>query len=606
MLWSSIYKQLLVSLLSLSAAASARLLCDPPHATYDYVIVGGGTAGLAVANRLSANPDISVAVIEAGRSQLDNASIAQTANYFTSFFTDVDWAYPSSPQIFSGDRSLVYSSGRALGGTSTINGATYIRAEKAQIDAWGQLGNDGWDWETLWPYYLKSEKFFEPPADQLEATGFTFEEDLHSDIGYVGVGIINITMQNNAHDVLNATTQALGIPWNQDMNGGDIRGFSLFPSTVDGNISIRADAARSYYQPIKERQNLHLYLNTIADRLLLDEDVEGDSLATGVVVHEVNETQTTIIRASREIVLSAGSLKSPIILENSGVGNPQLLNVMGIPVQIALPTVGENLQDQPNSQIIIAANTTYTGYTPFVVFVTAEDLFGDNTTAVSVDIASSIPSYAQKIDDESNYAYPQGAVQRQLEIQADLIFNQSVPVAEILLIPLETAFLGVFWGMLPFSRGSVHLSSSKASSWGPEPRINPNFFMLEWDELLQVATARKVREIAGQAPLADLLGQEITPNTTTVPVDADVATWSKFLKANFNSNYHPVGTCAMMSRELGGVVDANLKVYGTKNVRVVDASVLPFQVDAHLTSTIYAVAERASDLILASYDSRTA
>ncbi|KAF2151624.1 GMC oxidoreductase [Myriangium duriaei CBS 260.36] len=568
---------------------------------FDYVVVGGGTCGLVVANRLSADPHITVAVIEAGNSQLNNASVSQVENYFTSLDTDIDWQYQSTSQQFTNNRTLTFQAGKALGGTSNINGATYVRAQKAQIDAWEQLGNSGWKWDALWPYYLKSENFTEPSLQQLESTGFTYNSDNHGYHGPLHTGITNLTMENQAHVILNMTAQAQQIPFNQDLNGGDIRGFSLFPSTVDATLNIRSDAARSYYQTIMHRPNLFVFENTVAHKLLWREDCSDSRSAAGVLVRHQNQTALTTIQA-REVILSAGSLKSPIILENSGVGNPRILKLLDIPVEVDLPAVGENLQDQPNTIMNAEFTGNFSGYTPFVMYLNALDLFGQDFDAVSQKIAADISTYATAISEGSHGTIQATIVERQLRIQADLIFNRSVPVTEILWVPAQPVILAAFWGLLPFSRGSVHLAGTVAKSTpdlDPVPVINPNFFMLEWDAILQAATAEKVRSLLHQVPLSGMVGAENAPNVTKVPLGADVDTWLSWFKEIYTPNNHPIGTCAMMSRELGGVVDPNLIVYGTKNVRVIDASVLPFQIDGHLTSTLYALAERASDLILA-------
>ncbi|KAF2164106.1 GMC oxidoreductase [Zasmidium cellare ATCC 36951] len=564
---------------------------------YDYLIVGGGTCGLVLANRLTESPNVTVAVIEAGDSVKDSYNVTQIENYFVNLGTSIDWAYPSVPQEYTDGKVLTFNAGKALGGTSTINGATYVRASRAQIDAWEDLGNEGWNWDSLWPYYLKSEHF-QPPTPDLVAKGAEYEASAHGTGGHVGVGWSNYTMGGNAHSVINQTYQNLGIPYNRDQSTGDLHGFSVFPSTIDSKLEIRSDAARSYWYSIESRPNLHLFTNTLAEKIqwsaLKPQPKTSKLAASGVQVRPISGGDSRTITARKEVILSAGSHKSPGMLERSGFGNPNILSKMGIPLKYNLPAVGDGLQDQPNVVILANASTNWTGYTPYVTYPTASDLFGANTSNVARHVSDQIPAYAATIASKSNNATTADVVQKQLRIQVDLIFNKSIPVGEILTVPSETQILAAFWLLLPFSRGSTHISSTNTSD---APLISPNFFMLDWDAIGQTAIANLVRRAFHTGPLGEYTGADITPNTTVVPNGAGVEQWLPYFKQSYTPNNHPVSTCAMMSHELGGVVDPELVVYGTQNVRVVDASVLPFQINGHLTSTLYAVAERASDLI---------
>ena len=241
-------------------------------------------------------------------------------------------------------------------------------------------------------------------------------------------------------------------------------------------------------------------------------------------------------------------------------------------------------------------NHNTTGYPPYVTSATATDLFGTNTSSVEATLRASIPAYAAAVAANSGNASSVSALTTLFTIQADLIFTQNTPLAEILSVPVAGAleFLTSFWVLLPFARGSVHIQSANTSA---PPAINPNFFQFPFDVSAQAATGRFVRRAFATAPLSTYVTAELLPGLATVPPDASDETWGAWLKSVYGPNHHPVGTAAMMARELGGVVDPELRVYGTANVRVVDASVLPFQVCGHLTSTLYAVAERAADII---------
>jgi len=296
--------------------------------------------------------------------------------------------------------------------------------------------------------------------------------------------------------------------------------------------------------------------------------------------------------------VSTGSLRTPILLEHSGVGNPEVLKKFSIKNVINLPSVGENLQDQTNVVISASAKGNFSGYPAYATSLNADDLFGIDKMAVYQQTLSEIPSYASIISKASHGALSAENQEKLLRTQLNLIFNQSTPVAEILSAFASTPASGIgalpFWGLLPFARGSVHISSTNISA---EAAINPNFFMLQWDQRLQVATARLAREFLATKPLSSIIQAELGPGAA-VPVNASAEVWMEWMK-NYSPNYHPVGTAAMMAKELGGVVDHELKIYGTSNVRIVDASVLPFQVCGHLTSTLYALSEKAADIIKA-------
>lgn len=527
-IWDSVYRQAVMRTILVPLLALASAFANTQDA-YDYIVVGGGTCGLVLANRLTEDPHVTVAVIEAGESVKDSYNVTQIQNYFASVGTSIDWGYQSVPQEYTNDRVLTFNAGKALGGTSTINGATYVRASRAQIDTWEEMGNKGWNWNSLWPYYLKSEHFYRPTPD-LVAKGVDYEASAHGLNGRVGVGWSNYTMGGNAHTILNETYQHVGIPYNKEQGTGNIHGFSLFPNTINSDLEIRSDAARSYLYSIESRPNLRLLTNTLAERIEWQKPSSkpgSKQKAIGVQVRSVAGGNSRIVKARREVILSAGSHKSPGMLERSGVGNPEILQQMGIPVKLALPAVGNGLQDQPNNILIANASTNWTGYPPFVTYATVLDLFGANTSNVAAHVNGQILAYAATIASKSNNAITADVVQKLLRIQADLIFNKNIPVAEIITVPSETQILAASWVLLPFSQGSTHISSKDTSE---PPHINPNFFMLDWDGIAQTAIANLIRRVFHTGPLSQYTGADITPNTTIVPNGAGVEDWLPFLK----------------------------------------------------------------------------
>lgn len=474
----------------------------------------------------------------------------------------------------------------------------YTRAESNQIDAWETLGNAGWNWKSLFPYYLKSETFQVPNAEIAASTHIAYDLDYHGTDGPVDVAFLSTNTNSSYPSSMNSTYKALGLHWNEDGTNGSMVGFGPFAKTVNQDLYVRCDAARAYYYPYENRTNLQVLLNTTANKLTWA-GTNGTATANGVEITSSDGT-ISVVKANREVILSAGSLKSPLLLELSGVGNPAVLSQYGIETVVDLPTVGENLQDQINNELDYTPPSNFTatydgGGAQFVAYPAANHVFGGDSAAAAADLKAQLAAYAEAVASANGNVTKASDLLEFFEMQYDLIFgSHEVPYAEILIYISDGAWGAQYWGLLPFSRGSIHIGQANSTA---NARINPNFFMLDYDLELQVQTAKFIREVFATEPFAAVAGTEATPGFDTVPHDADVATWRSWATSAYRSNFHPVATAAMMPREKGGVVDSELKVYGTSNVRVVDASVVPFQVCGHLVSTLYAIAERASDII---------
>jgi choline dehydrogenase-like flavoprotein len=583
----------------LSNLTPLTLLLTMPLCTaqtsYDYIIIGGGTAGLVLANRLSTNPNLTVAVIEAGASVLNNPNVTSVTSYGLSLNSPIDYADVSAPQKYTGNRTLQYNAGKALGGTSAINGMTYLRAESVQIDAWEELGNEEWSWEDLLPFYLKSESF-QSPTEEQSANGATFEHSAHGYEGPVAVGWSKYLTGQNVFSILRQTSEALGYPFNEDPNDGTMAGFSTWPLTLNASTSTREDAARAYYHGVADsRPNLHVYLNTTARRIVWSSQYPSSTSKVSAVGVETtsstNITSTISLAKKGEVILSAGSIRSPLLLEASGVGHPSVLKNLDIDVIIDLPGVGA-MQDQPNSAIAYASPVNFTGYPSFVTYATASDLFGSDLPSISSSVYANLSDYAARIIADAGpfAATTQENQERILKVHADVIFaeNSTVPLAEMIWFPGAGSIASAFWNLLPFSRGYIHTTS------GGKPDIQPNMFQLPIDELVQTAAAQRVRELFATPPLSEYVTAELVPDTNTVPpgVGYKDPAWGAWVKATYGTNNHPISTCAMMSKELGGVVDSEGRLYGAGNVRVVDASIIPMQVSGHLSATVYAAAEK--------------
>lgn len=499
------------------------------------------------------------------------------------------------------NRTLPYSAGKALGGTTAINGMTYLRAEKAQIDAWEELGNQGWNWDNIHKYYLAQEGF-QPPNEEQRKNGATYRDEAHGYKGELSTGFTPYLVGQGFFDILKATSGALSYPLNIDANDGTMRGFNTWPMTLDASKAIREDAARAFYYPIAEsRPNLHVFLNTTAKKILWDAPgYSVTEMVAGGVEVVTSGNSTEVIRATGEVIMSAGSIKSPAILEHSGIGNKAVLGPLGIKTVISQPHLGSNLHEQPNIGIVYASPTNWTGYPTFIDYLTASDLFGDDLPALAEEIRANISDYADTILAEYASNTTTMEIQKQLlKHQVDLIFDpkSTVPLAEILWFPVGNNIVAQFWNLLPLSRGSIHITTADPLM---PPSIDPKLFQLHIDTFVLAAISIHVRDFFTTAPLSGHVTSELSPGFEAVPRNASWRdpSWETWMKNTSSTNTHPLSTCAMMSKELGGVVDKEGKVYGTKNVRVVDASVFPTQISGHLSASVYALAGRFADIIL--------
>lgn len=470
-----------------------------------------------------------------------------------------------------------------------------MRPSSSQMNLWPSYGLE-MDWNTLFNSSKKGEAF-QPPSSQLTAMGACYETSSHGFDGPLSTCISPHMIRGDVHEIFNSTFQALGIPPICDLNGGDLLGFAVQMTTQDGVADVREDAARAYYYPFKERPNLVAMVNTTGTRILWS-DVTKNNKSTAIGVEVTNQSgETSIVHANREVVLSAGAIRSPAILEHSGIGNPDILSKLSIPVTIELPAVGENLQDQTVISVLASTIRNYTGFPVFVAHTSLHDLFGNQTRTVYQETLAKIPDYAAQIAASNGGASNATTQEYILRSQLDLLMHSNTPTSEIAPLVLGNLIGGVFWPLQPFSRGSVHITSSNATIL---PAIDAQFLSIDFDKQVAVATARFVREFLTTAPVSGILDvSTIQPSFESVPKDASDDVWLDWIRveSGLGPNYHHLGTCAMLPKDMGGVVDNDFRVYGTENVRVVDMSVVPVQVAGHSTALLYGVAEWAAQKI---------
>ncbi|KAF8154931.1 hypothetical protein B0H34DRAFT_753101 [Crassisporium funariophilum] len=569
--------------------------------TFDYIVVGAGLAGTTVAARLAENGGVTVLLIEAGADNRNDPRVYDIYRYGEAFNSELTWSWPTTE-----GRSIL--GGKTLGGGTSINGAAYTRGLNAQYDAWSTLlepseASVGWNWQGVWGYMKKSESFSAPNSDQA-AKGAQFIDSYH---GYSGP--VQVTYPNQMYGgpqqtaFINTIVGLTGIKRYKDLNGGTPNCVSITPLSInwhDGDH--RSSSIMAYLTPVEGARTNWL---TLTSHQVTKINWNAGSIpltASGVEFAPASGGSTRYTAfARREVIVAAGAIQTPALLQLSGIGDSNVLNPLGITTRIDLKSVGKNLQEQPMN-IFGAGGNGFDlggrGPSDAIAFPNIYEIMGSQANATVAKIRSSIATWAASQADSGLNA---AALEQIFQVQADLIINNNAPVAELFYDTGYPATLGILlWNLLPFSRGAVKLTSSDPFTY---PQVKVNYFSVDVDLDIQAAGARLSRKILTTAPLSSLSTGETIPGSA-VPDNAERGTdadWKTWIKREYMSVAHPVGTASMMKRSLGGVVNAQLKVYDTTNVRVVDASVLPLQVSAHLSATLYGVAEKAADLIKASW-----
>ncbi|VDC03214.1 unnamed protein product [Peniophora sp. CBMAI 1063] len=614
-------------LAALPHIAHAAVTTDPSLAsnrTSDYIILGGGTAGLALAGRLSEDPDVSVLVIEAGPDNRTSA-LESVVDFPVALGSALDWTYGTV------DGKAV-SGGKTLGGSSSINGGTWTRGAKAQYDAFSALlepedADKGWDWDGLQHYMKKAERFA-PPNTTQRALGATFEPEAHGTDGPVHAAFPTDMFYGPADPYfIDTISNITGIKRIPDASGGNPNGVVYVPDSLNKfDNDSRSSSAAAYLTPVEHaRTNWLTLVEHTATRILFapsntsasasSSPSQSNLTATSVqfaATPPVNSTSNIdedaavfyTAHATREVILAAGALRTPALLQLSGIGDAALLESLGIDVLLDLKGVGKNLQEQTNAVMAAVGNGEFEagglGPNSVIALPSIYDLFGANASAKIDEMNGSLDTWAE--EQAHNFGAGPGALLEVFKVQAGLIANDSAPIAELFYDVQEAPDTLIFalWNLLPFSRGNVFISTTNPFL---PPSININWFTVPFDLTVQIAAARLARAVFSTPPLNSLVDGFALPTEQDVPENASDAQWASWMLSNFGANSHPIGTAAMLRRTLGGVVDASLKVYGTANVRVVDASILPIQLSAHLSGTVYGVAEKAGDIIKAAHTS---
>lgn len=580
---------------------------------FDYIIVGGGTAGLVVAARLTENPDTTVCVIEAGKDHSCNVDTIIPGFALKNLGSpELDWAFQTSPQSHLNGRRIPLSRGKGLGGSSILNIMAISRGNAKEYDAFEALGSPGWNWDSLLQYFKKSETFTATP-EQLSTVGINPDPKAHGSEGPLQISVARWLSEVNTP--FRSTLNALGIQNNPDNLSGDNVGVSGVYQSIHPSEVVRSSSASAYYQPNKSRSNLRVITNAHATRVLFDSDKrEGKLVATGVQYSK--DGFTFAVSAKKEVIISAGSFQSPQILELSGIGNKNVLEANGVPVLYDLPSVGQNLQDHfwiPYTQEVDDKVDSLEVLMADPVRAGQEwNLYQEKKLGMLTCFPSASFAYVplSTFTDENAVAKGAGSLKfdgpaenRTVQKQMEWI-KSSIPHLEFSLFPgclpaPDTApvpgkhYYSFFVGLMhPFSRGSVHIGSSDPLA---APVIDNPALGNEVDLNMMAEAVKFMRKVAATGELAAVGQGELLPGTE-VQSDEQLKEW---VRSSVQTLFHPIGTASMLPQEDGGVVDSNLKVYGTDNVRVVDASIMPVHISGHPQATVYAIAEKAADLIKA-------
>ena len=531
---------------------------NPANTSFTHVIVGAGSAGCLLANRLSAHPNNHVLVLEAGNWDRD-FWLKLPVGYFRSINnSSVSRHFATTPSEGTAGRSIDWPRGKVVGGSSSINGLIFIRGQKDTFDEWAALGNYGWSFNEVLPYFRRLESF-SGPASQYHG----------------GHGELQVSQLRNNHPYCEAWLQSaseFGLPRNDDFNGVTTNGVGAYHLSIGRRW--RSSSAKAFLKPAMNRPNLTVMTNVLVEKVIIH-----DKRAEGVRLRR--DGGSIDVMASREVILCAGAIQSPQILQLSGVGPGKLLNDNNIPVIIDRPGVGGNLQDHYQMRTIVRMKTTKSlnnqVRNPISLARMGLDWLIRGRGALTVG-AGQVGGGAR-----TEHA-PTTAPDIQFNVMPLSVDKPGDPLHRY------SGFTAAVWQCHPDSRGRVDIASNDPAA---DPRIDPNYLCAERDQKTIVAGIKVLRNIYQQPGFRHLWDVEMVPGPE-VKSDDEILDAAR---QGGGTVYHCTGTCRMGVDE-GAVVAPDLKVHGVDRLRVVDASVMPVITSANTNAATYMIAEKAAEIIL--------
>jgi len=528
-------------------------MSDPSGGNYDYVIVGAGSAGCVLANRLTADGGSDVLLLEAGKPD-EKREIGIPVAYSELFKSDVDWEYYTEPQTELNDRELYWPRGKTLGGSSSINAMIYARGQPADYDHWAELGNDGWAYEDVLGYFKQAEHNERGPSEYHGTDGPRNVADLQ--------------VSNELSEVFIEAGQAVGLSRNDDFNAGNQSGVGFYQVTQKGGK--RHSAADSYLKPVLERSNLTATTGAQVTRVRFD-----GREAVGVEYVQDGSGSPESVEASKEVILSAGAINSPQLLMLSGIGPAEHLAAHDIPVVHDLPGVGQNLQDHLQVKINYACEKP-------ISLEGADSLWN----VLKYLVLKRGPLTSNVAEAGGFTSVSEGAERPEIQFH----FGPSYSVNHGFDNPDGHGFwLGALC-LRPESRGRITLRSADPFD---DPTIDPRYLTEPTDMDILLKGLKLIREILRAEPFDEYRGKELLPGPDVQSDEELIA----HIRETAATLYHPVGTCKMGDDEMA-VVDDRLTVHGIDRLRVVDASIMPTITSGNTDAPTTMIAEKAADHIL--------